>query len=127
LRFRRSRRFKYFRTFPQEDEIVVDLMKSACGVAYPEASASIEWANVEGVPIPFASAELLWKLKQAPQPKAEIDHSCAPCSACRAINRLGTCWAMKFVHEGARRDTKEAETADLSSGAGQSGGLDERR
>ncbi len=57
------------------DEIVVDLMKSACGVGYPEASGSIEWANVEGVPIPFASAELLWKLKQAPRAKDEIDRS----------------------------------------------------
>jgi len=57
------------------DEIVVDLMKSACGVSYLEASASIEWADVEGVPIPFASADLLWKLKQAPRAKDEIDRS----------------------------------------------------
>lgn len=57
------------------DEIVVDLMKSACGVTYLEASGSIEWANVEGVSIPFASADLLWKLKQAPRAKDEIDRS----------------------------------------------------
>lgn len=57
------------------DEIVVDLMKSACGVAYAEASGSIDWANIEGVPIPFASAELLWKLKQAPRAKDEVDRS----------------------------------------------------
>jgi hypothetical protein len=57
------------------DEIVVDLMKSACGISYPEASSGIEWTSIEGVPIPFASAALLWKLKQAPHAKDEIDRS----------------------------------------------------
>ena len=57
------------------DEIVVDLMKSACGVTYAEASENIEWANIEGVSIPFAGAKLLWKLKQAPRAKDEIDRS----------------------------------------------------
>ena len=57
------------------DEIVVDLMKSACGVSYPEASSGIEWTTIEGVPIPFASASLLWQLKQAPRAKDEIDRS----------------------------------------------------
>ena len=54
------------------DEIVVDLMKSAC-IAYPEASQSIEWEKIEGVSIPFASARLLWKMKQAPRAKDEVD------------------------------------------------------
>jgi len=57
------------------DVIVVDLMKSAYGVSYREASAGIQWENVEGVPIPFAGAELLWKLKQAPRAKDEVDRS----------------------------------------------------
>jgi len=57
------------------DVIVVDLMKSACGVSYREASSGIQWGNVEGVPIPFAGAELLWKLKQAPRAKDEVDRS----------------------------------------------------
>jgi Nucleotidyl transferase AbiEii toxin, Type IV TA system len=57
------------------DEIVVDLMKSACGIAYREASQSIEWESIEGVSIPFASAQLLWKLKQAPRAKDEIDRA----------------------------------------------------
>jgi hypothetical protein len=57
------------------DEIVIDLMKSACGIAYPEAAGGIAWATVEEVPIPFASAGLLWKLKQAPRAKDEIDRS----------------------------------------------------
>lgn len=57
------------------DEIVVDLMKTACGIAYSEASRGTEWAEVEGVAIPFASAKLLWKLKQAPRAKDEIDRA----------------------------------------------------
>ena len=46
------------------DEIVVDLMKSACGVEYEEASREIEWREVEGVRIPFASPRLLWRMKK---------------------------------------------------------------
>ena len=57
------------------DEFVVDLMKSACGIAYREASPGIEWAEFDGVRIPFAGAELLWKLKQAPRAKDEVDRS----------------------------------------------------
>jgi hypothetical protein len=57
------------------DEIVVDLMKSACGISYAEASMGVEWAEIEGVRIPFAGAALLWKLKQAPRAKDEIDRS----------------------------------------------------
>ncbi len=33
------------------DEILVDIMTAACGVEYKEASAGIEWATFEGVPI----------------------------------------------------------------------------
>jgi hypothetical protein len=65
----------HYQVIKVADEIVVDLMKSACGIAYPEASRNIEWDNVEGVLIPFASAELLWKMKQAPRAKDEIDRS----------------------------------------------------
>ncbi len=46
------------------DEILVDIMTAACGVEYAEASAGIEWATYEGVTIPFASPELLLRLKQ---------------------------------------------------------------
>ncbi|MEQ1842527.1 MAG: hypothetical protein ABL994_19170 [Verrucomicrobiales bacterium] len=45
------------------DEIVVDLMQSACGIDYAEASKDIIVRNVEGVPIPFASPRLLWRMK----------------------------------------------------------------
>jgi hypothetical protein len=45
------------------DEIIVDLMKSACGIEYEEASREIEIREVDGVPIPFASPRLLWRMK----------------------------------------------------------------
>lgn len=46
------------------DEIVVDLMASACGIGYSEAESGIERRNVGGVLIPFASAMLLWRMKK---------------------------------------------------------------
>lgn len=46
------------------DEIVVDLMGSACGIGYPEAESGIERRDVGGVLIPFASATLLWRMKK---------------------------------------------------------------
>ena len=55
------------------DEIVVDLMKSANGIEYAEASASIEWAEIQGVRIPFADLKLLWRLKQTVREKDALD------------------------------------------------------
>jgi len=46
------------------DEIVVDLMLSACGVGYDDAVSEIESVVIQGVPIPFASAKLLLRTKQ---------------------------------------------------------------
>jgi hypothetical protein len=46
------------------DEIVVDLMLSACGVTYEEARHDIEVKVIEGVSIPFASANMLLRMKQ---------------------------------------------------------------
>jgi hypothetical protein len=46
------------------DEILVDLMISAGGIEFAEASKSIEIAEIEGVPIPFANAHLLLRMKQ---------------------------------------------------------------
>ena len=37
------------------DEIVVDLTTSTCGIAYLEASHSVETISIDGVPIPFAT------------------------------------------------------------------------
>ncbi|PTX96771.1 hypothetical protein DB345_06200 [Spartobacteria bacterium LR76] len=46
------------------DEIVVDLMASASGIGYDEASKDIVWRELAGVQIPFASPALLWRMKR---------------------------------------------------------------
>ncbi len=55
------------------DEIVVDLMKRACGVEYAEASPMVDRRSLEGVEIPFANAELLWRTKQTVREKDRQD------------------------------------------------------
>ncbi len=55
------------------DEIVVDLMLSACGVTYEEAAGEIETKYIQGVPIPFASARLLLRTKQTYRDKDVLD------------------------------------------------------
>jgi len=45
------------------DEIVVDLMRSAGGIDYAEAAKDVVVREVDGVPIPFASPRLLWRMK----------------------------------------------------------------
>jgi hypothetical protein len=45
------------------DEILVDLMRSAGGIDYAEAARDIVVREVDGVPIPFASPRLLWRMK----------------------------------------------------------------
>lgn len=46
------------------DEILVDLMKSGCGVTYDDAIKDAVWKELDGVSIPFASKSTLWKMKQ---------------------------------------------------------------
>jgi hypothetical protein len=55
------------------DEIIVDLMLSACGISYPEAQNEVEWSTIDGVTIPFASAALLLKMKQTGREKDSLD------------------------------------------------------
>lgn len=45
------------------DDILVDLMHSACGIRYEDALEGIRIHTVKGIPIPFASPELLWRMK----------------------------------------------------------------
>jgi hypothetical protein len=45
------------------DEILVDLMRSAGGIEYAEAANHVVSRELGGVPIPFASARLLWRMK----------------------------------------------------------------
>jgi hypothetical protein len=46
------------------DEICVDLMASACGIDYHEAIQDSIIRVVGGIPIPFASPRLLWRMKE---------------------------------------------------------------
>lgn len=46
------------------DEILVDVMTAACGIEFQEASQAVEIAHVQGVRIPFATPELLLRMKQ---------------------------------------------------------------
>ncbi len=55
------------------DEIVVDLMKLACGINYEEASKSILPVKIQDTIIPFASPELLLRLKNTIREKDKID------------------------------------------------------
>lgn len=54
------------------DEIVVDLMKSACGIDYAEAAKEIAFREVDGVRIPFASPRLLWRMKAPTKREKDI-------------------------------------------------------
>jgi hypothetical protein len=45
------------------DEIIVDLMRSAGGIEYEEAAMDLVVRTIQGVPIPFASPRLLWRMK----------------------------------------------------------------
>jgi hypothetical protein len=51
------------------DEILVDLMKSGCGVDYADAIRDAVWREIQGVKIPFASPETLWRMKQTHREK----------------------------------------------------------
>jgi hypothetical protein len=55
------------------DEVVVDLMLTACGISYAEAEPGIERITMDGVPIPFASARLLLRTKQTYREKDAED------------------------------------------------------
>ena len=55
------------------DEFVVDLMKSACGIDYAEASGLVDVVGIQGVSIPFASPRLLWRTKQTLRDKDKVD------------------------------------------------------
>lgn len=55
------------------DEIVVDLMKSACGVSFEAAQSQIMIVELEGVKVPFASLKLMRALKQGLRPKDAMD------------------------------------------------------
>ncbi len=45
------------------DEILIDLMVKAGGIDYAEAAKDVVVREIDGVPIPFASPRLLWRMK----------------------------------------------------------------
>ena len=55
------------------DEIVVDLMKEACGIDYNEAVKDTITFSIEDVPVPMPNLGLLWRLKQTVRAKDEAD------------------------------------------------------
>jgi hypothetical protein len=57
------------------DDITVDLMTEACGVRFEDAGNGIEIEIIDGVPIPFAGAELMLRMKQSPRQKDTNDRS----------------------------------------------------
>ena len=57
------------------DEITIDLMGTACGISYENAVPDIEWRELGGVEIPFASPRLLWLMKQTYREKDALDRN----------------------------------------------------
>jgi hypothetical protein len=57
------------------DEVVVDLMRVACGIDFYEAEPEIQMFTIEGVSIPFASPKLLLRTKQTLRDKDVEDRS----------------------------------------------------
>jgi hypothetical protein len=51
------------------DEILIDLMKSGCGVDYADAIRDAVYSQINGVRIPFASPQTLWRMKQTVREK----------------------------------------------------------
>jgi hypothetical protein len=51
------------------DEVLVDLMKRACGVDYQMAAETAEEMEIGGVKIPVASPAMLWRMKQTHREK----------------------------------------------------------
>jgi len=57
------------------DEIVVDLMKAACGITFDEGKDLVEIVTIDGVAIPFATPALLWRTKQTVRDKDRLDRA----------------------------------------------------
>ncbi len=57
------------------DEVIVDLMGRACGLAYAEVAADMEWIELSGVRVPIASPAALVRTKDTYRPQDAIDRS----------------------------------------------------
>lgn len=57
------------------DEVIIDLMGRACGIAYSEAIADAEAREIDGVSIPIASPATLIRTKNTYRPQDAIDRA----------------------------------------------------
>jgi hypothetical protein len=56
------------------DEVMVDLMAKASGIGYEEAKGHVHVRELDGVRIPFANPDLLWRMKsRSMRPKDQGD------------------------------------------------------
>lgn len=55
------------------DEFVVDLMKKACDVDFESVTGHIEYFELDGIKIPFLSAEKMLETKKGIRPKDQQD------------------------------------------------------
>ena len=56
------------------DEVLVDLMATASGISYEEAKGHVHVRELDGVEIPFANPDLLWRMKsRSIRPKDQGD------------------------------------------------------
>jgi predicted nucleotidyltransferase len=65
--------FDQYEVIRVADEIVVDLMASASGVSFAQASAGIVTVEIQGIKVPFADADLLVRKKQGVREKDVLD------------------------------------------------------
>ena len=57
------------------DDITIGLMSEACGVRCEDAAGGIEAEGINGLPIAFAEAKLMLKMKQSPREKDTVDRN----------------------------------------------------
>jgi hypothetical protein len=57
------------------DEVIVDLMGRACGLAYADVAADMEWLDLDGVRVPVASPSALVRTKDTYRPQDAIDRT----------------------------------------------------
>lgn len=57
------------------DEVVVDLLGSACGVTLAGVHEELRGYDVQGVVIPFLSPAALMRTKQTPRPQDAVDRA----------------------------------------------------
>lgn len=56
------------------DEVMVDLMAKASGISYEKAKGHVHVRELDGVKIPFANPDLLWRMKRrSMRPKDQGD------------------------------------------------------